>query len=417
MASHISSNLAEGLTAPAASESNCHLGLVWPCVRTIEDVLDYVVNSRQSNTGSIIGFHWLASDVHHLYQQLNARLFDLAEPKVQRFEYDYESQIVYLDIMDESPIHHHVRMRLRDHIIADLATLIAVTDGPLIRQLTRSIGEYDPIPIEFENKLFKQADLAFGQSEPRQHMWRKAHQYIDLSGGKIRAVLILDLQYSGMKKAWVSLLTTDGWAQHHEVCYDDDLDKQPIGQVDLYLSDFVDPASLPLACCRSSTAELTGITKNPAITLTYDGLRAIFRRARHLCKPTECIRESSDEETLSMEAERCIAEADRHTAEADRQTAEPGQRIAEAEQRIANAEQRIASAEQRMVEAERRTTEVRLETEQRVAEARNEGRLDMERRVRLSRRKGVWLMQSGVWLMQIGVWLMKSDVQLTESDV
>jgi hypothetical protein len=91
---------------------------------------------------------------------------------------------------------------------------------------------------------------------------RKARQYIDSSDGKIQAVLILDLQYRGMKKAWVSLLAADGWAQHHELYHDDNLDQQPVGQIDLYLSDLVGFAGLPAAYCRPSAAELAaGITK------------------------------------------------------------------------------------------------------------------------------------------------------------
>jgi hypothetical protein len=80
---------------------------------------------------------------------------------------------------------------------------------------------------------------------------RKARQYIDSSDGKIRVALIIDLQYPGMKKAWVSLLVADDssslWVQHSELLHDDNFDEQPVGQVDLYLSDFLGPADLPAA--------------------------------------------------------------------------------------------------------------------------------------------------------------------------
>lgn len=100
-------------------------------------------------------------------------------------------------------------------------------------------------------------------------METKARQYIDLSDGKIRAVLICDLQYPGLKKAWASLLVADGWIQHHEIYHDDNLNAQPAGQVDLYLSDFVGPTSLPLAYCRPSVAEMTtGITRFVAPVLS-----------------------------------------------------------------------------------------------------------------------------------------------------
>jgi hypothetical protein len=54
----------------------------------------------------------------------------------------------------------------------------------------------------------------------------------------------------------VSLLVADGWLPHHKFCHDDNPDQQPVGQVDLYLSDFVRSAGLPPAYCRPSTAEL-----------------------------------------------------------------------------------------------------------------------------------------------------------------
>jgi hypothetical protein len=90
---------------------------------------------------------------------------------------------------------------------------------------------------------------------------RKAHQYIESSDGKIQAVLILDLQYPDMKKAWVSLLTADGWLPHHDLYHDDDDNQQRDGHVDLYLSDFVGSAGLPPAYCRPSTDDAAGITR------------------------------------------------------------------------------------------------------------------------------------------------------------
>ncbi len=99
-------------------------------------------------------------------------------------------------------------------------------------------------------------------------MERKSRQYIDLSDGKIRVALIIDIQYPGMKKAWVSLLAADNssssWVQRSDLFYDDDLgQQQPAGHVALYLSDFVGLApGLPVAVCRPSSAEVAaGITR------------------------------------------------------------------------------------------------------------------------------------------------------------
>jgi hypothetical protein len=89
---------------------------------------------------------------------------------------------------------------------------------------------------------------------------RKARQYIDLSDGKIRVALVVDLQFPDMKKAWISVLVADGsssrWLQRSKLFHDDDIVQQPVGQVDLYLSDFVGLDGVPADYCRPSTAEL-----------------------------------------------------------------------------------------------------------------------------------------------------------------
>lgn len=74
-----------------------------------------------------------------------------------------------------------------------------------------------------------------------------------------------------MKKAWVSLLTADGWLPDHEVYHDDNLDQQPRGKIDLYLSDFVGSAGLPPAYCRPSPAKLAaGITRFAILVLNHE---------------------------------------------------------------------------------------------------------------------------------------------------
>ena len=94
-------------------------------------------------------------------------------------------------------------------------------------------------------------------------MERKSRQYIDSSDGKIQAALIIDLQYPGMKKAWVNFLVADNSSSSWVLFHDDDLDQQPAGQVALYLSDFVGLApGMPVALYRPSTAEVAaGITR------------------------------------------------------------------------------------------------------------------------------------------------------------
>ncbi|KAK4233491.1 hypothetical protein C8A03DRAFT_47977 [Achaetomium macrosporum] len=331
MTSLTTSNSSEGPATPASSEGECQAELV------------FEICQFRTGTGLILGFNWQASQVDDLPEQLDARLIELDQTNIRRFEYDYETETVYLDIMSECPFHYQ---------------LLVATEDTTIRDLIRSAKEQGTASIKYENKLRKQADLSFGQSETRQHVERKARQYIVSSDGKIRAVLILDLQYPGMKKAWVSLLAADDsashWILHHELYHDDDLDQQPVGQVDLYLSDFVGLASLPAAYCRPFTAKLAaGIKRNPTINLTYERLRAIFRWARYLHTPKEFSQESGVAEER-METERRVAEARNE------------ERI-EVERRLA--EERIKMERHITAEIERCIT---METARRVAAGRSE---------------------------------------------
>ena len=70
------------------------------------------------------------------------------------------------------------------------------------------------------------------------------------------------MQYPNATWAKVSLFVADGtkgrWVQRSEVFCDDALEKQPIGRVGFYISDFLSPQGLPAALCRPSAAELAG---------------------------------------------------------------------------------------------------------------------------------------------------------------
>ncbi|EAQ85237.1 predicted protein [Chaetomium globosum CBS 148.51] len=150
----------------------------------------------------------------------------------------------------------------------------------------------------------------------------------------IQAVLILKLQYPGLQKAWVSLRVADNssgyWSQYHQVYYDDGLDQQPVGQVDLYLSHFVGGTGLPALYCRPSVAEsLAGITRNPMISITYERLRVFFRRARHQHNPAKFTATLEDMETSFLKAVRDRAEAERRRVEAEQRVQELERRLAE----------------------------------------------------------------------------------------
>jgi len=90
-------------------------------------------------------------------------------------------------------------------------------------------------------------------------------QYINNTKGEIQAVFIVDMQYPTVTKATISLFVADGpegyWLQRRVIFYDDALEEQPIGQLGLYISDFLGVQGLPTAYCRPSAAEIaTGIS-------------------------------------------------------------------------------------------------------------------------------------------------------------
>jgi hypothetical protein len=197
-------------------------------------------------------------------------------------------------------------------------------------------------------------------------MERKARQYIDMSDGKIRVAVIVDLEYPDMKKGWISLLAADDsdsarhWVQHSELFHDDDL-AQPVGQVEFYLSDFVGLAGVPAAFCRPSAAEVAagvsrfvfffrsqGISltcnRKPQIILPYERLAAIFRVARSVHGPTKF-----------------------HIKDGDKEE-NPYERLVEVRNEV-------------HTKTERRLAEIRIETERRVAEIRNEWRRKTDRRI------------------------------------
>jgi hypothetical protein len=179
---------------------------------------------------------------------------------------------------------------------------------------------------------------------------RKGRQYIGSSDGKIQAVLILDLRYPHPTQAWVSLLAANGPPDHliqdHVLYFDDNLDQQPVGQVDLYFSDFVGFAGLPADYCRPTAAESdAGITRNPTVTLTYDRLRAIFRWARHAHDQAKFTIEVGDEPEDPLDKADRLAEIElerRVAEELERRVAE------EVERRVAI---RLSKEEEHFTEA------------------------------------------------------------------
>ncbi len=146
----------------------------------IEDIIKYIINTRQDvgahdcdcdcdcASKSILGFHWQASEaseIDELFERLDARLVELDEPKIHRFEYDYESETVYLDIMSESRLHSNVQIGLRDHIKNHILKWRTKANDARIRDLFKSIAEPGTAVIKYERKIHKQPDVSFGQAD------------------------------------------------------------------------------------------------------------------------------------------------------------------------------------------------------------------------------------------------------------
>ena len=131
---------------------------------TIEEITDYIANARQRGSESLVGFHWPANQVHYLSDQLDTRMLELDEMRIRRFEYDYESETVYIDIRGESPVHHHVRSGLAGYLNASLAKALYDANDLTIRRLIRSVVDYGTITIDYGNKLLKRSDISFGQT-------------------------------------------------------------------------------------------------------------------------------------------------------------------------------------------------------------------------------------------------------------
>ena len=81
--------------------------------RTLDEIANCIVDARHQANKAILGFPWPASEVPDLAQRLDHRLVERGQPKIRRFECDYKSGLVYLDIMGESEFHYQVQAGLR----------------------------------------------------------------------------------------------------------------------------------------------------------------------------------------------------------------------------------------------------------------------------------------------------------------
>jgi hypothetical protein len=134
---------------------------------TTGEIVEYIVNARRNvsvcHLGSepILSFHWQASQVHSLAEELDARLLEIDQQKIYRFEYDYVSKIVFIK-MSESILHAKAYNGLRDYLKRCIEGFIDAKD-PRFSAPLKFVDDYGPASIKVENKLLKAPDASFGK--------------------------------------------------------------------------------------------------------------------------------------------------------------------------------------------------------------------------------------------------------------
>lgn len=107
-------------------------------VSAIEEIIDYIVSSRQRDSDPFVSFHWQPSQVRDLFDELDARMVELGGCRIRRFEYDYESKTVYLDVGYGSAMHAEVQFDLSDQLRSRVAQFCIDTGDSTIRHLAQS---------------------------------------------------------------------------------------------------------------------------------------------------------------------------------------------------------------------------------------------------------------------------------------
>ncbi|KAK5651233.1 hypothetical protein OQA88_12697 [Cercophora sp. LCS_1] len=314
--------------ASLESKSESYIDIVSVDGYSFDQIIQHIVDAHRDGTESIISLHYPADAVRDLGARINEKLVELDQIKIQRFEYDYQSGIAYIDIMAETSLHHQMLARARNHAEICLARFVAkIHDAALRQYIIDRILDFGTTDIDKEEKILKQADFAFGS------VINKLPSLVgEVSEGDIQAAIVLDAQYPKANRAKIALRVADGttagtWVQYFETICDDSLVEQPEGEVGLYISDFIGPAGLPTAFCRPSAAETAaGVQRDPQVILTYERLRKIFLNARAIHQGTYKPGDGEEDNVYAMaesiERERERAEHERERAEHERERAE-----------------------------------------------------------------------------------------------
>ncbi|KAK3364376.1 hypothetical protein B0T25DRAFT_493164, partial [Lasiosphaeria hispida] len=242
---------------------------------TLEEIFQHIINARYST----LTFPWPEDQLESLDAYLVSKAHELGQAnlKIRRFEYDFESATVYLNMkVVESNFHSVFTIYSANYVEYEIEVGIPhVKDENIQRRLRATINRGTGSIVAKKSSV--QADWSLGCADskiPRLICEEKARRYFR-RWDSVQVVFIIDIAYPSHDAATVSLLTRSGWVQHREAFFDGNADEQPAGQVGLYYSDLIGPTGLPPAYCRSEAL-------GPNIVVPFEVLRYILTIARNV---------------------------------------------------------------------------------------------------------------------------------------
>ncbi|KAK0633895.1 hypothetical protein B0T14DRAFT_415449, partial [Immersiella caudata] len=339
---------------------------------TFDQIVQCIADIRDRDAKCFVTFDWPEEQeqLDNLASRLDDRLHQLDIIAPQRLEYNFPSKTICLD-MAETPLHSQYGFLTLLLFWLAIDHSILATQDAASRLLLKTIINFSTQRLAVKGKLWKQADwglgpatdhlpslaceVSFGQTW--ENVQAKMVQYIKSSTGKIKTGIIFNIEYPKANKVTVSL--------YAEVLYDDDVDEQPTGQIDLYLSDLTG-SDLPLCYCRPpSDRRDAGILRFPQITVTYYQLRDAFLKARNIHRGEACCDDYAQESHSEEIARRITEEVAQRMAEKDDKIGEVEHKMAEMERERAKEKAEMARC---MAEMERERAEMERERAKEKAE-------------------------------------------------
>lgn len=129
---------------------------------TFDQILQFIVDARRRNADSIITFHRPAELVRDLDLRLANRMRELDLVKIRRFEYDYESEVVYIDIKLETSLHAIIAQDSGTLAVTGISNLIPTINDAAIRLRLKGVINRSTSRINVHGKILKQPDWALG---------------------------------------------------------------------------------------------------------------------------------------------------------------------------------------------------------------------------------------------------------------